>query len=148
MAGSNSSEDNPIAVNVVPMVDVIFCLCLFFMCSLHFKQLEGKIETWLPKGKGNQEGVVTKPIIDDIRVALSWDYATGRTVRKIGQRVTPTDLDFEVAINSYPRSADLSVAVDATADVPWRDVVKVIDLCRLNRYEKVEFVEPTIATAR
>src|SRR5688572_5945919 len=121
MAGSSSSEDNPIAVNVVPMVDVIFCLCLFFMCSLHFKQLEGRIETWLPDGKGNQEGAVAKPVIEDIRVSLAWDPAAGRTVRKVGSRATPTDLNFEEALNTYPKSFELAVALDATADVPWRD---------------------------
>jgi len=44
------SPDNPVAINVTAMVDVIFCLCVFFMCSLHFRQVEGKFETWLPKG--------------------------------------------------------------------------------------------------
>jgi biopolymer transport protein ExbD len=144
MAGSSSSEDNPIAVNVVPMVDVIFCLCLFFMCSLHFKQLEGRIETWLPK-TGNQQGVVTKPLLENIRVLLAWDHAAGRTVRKVGSRLTPTDLDFEEALNTYSKSFDLSVAVDATADVPWRDAVRVVDLCHQNGFLKVDFVEPAYA---
>jgi biopolymer transport protein ExbD len=51
MAGG-SSEDNPVPLNVVPMVDVIFCLCVFFMCSFKFKQLEGKFNSWLPRNKG------------------------------------------------------------------------------------------------
>ena len=41
MAGGGDQADNPVAINVVPMVDVIFCLCVFFMCSFKFKQLEG-----------------------------------------------------------------------------------------------------------
>jgi len=54
MAGASigDNEENPVAINVTAMVDVIFCLCVFFMCSLHFRQAEGKFETWLPKGKG------------------------------------------------------------------------------------------------
>ena len=53
-AGGNIGEasDNPVEINVTAMVDVIFCLCIFFMCSFHFKQLEGKIDTWLPKDRG------------------------------------------------------------------------------------------------
>ena len=39
MAGSSSPEDNPVGINVTALVDVIFCHCLFFMCSLHFKQV-------------------------------------------------------------------------------------------------------------
>ena len=55
--GGNIGEesDNPVEINVTAMVDVIFCLCIFFMCSFHFKQLEGKIETWLPKDRGVEQ---------------------------------------------------------------------------------------------
>ena len=28
-----AGEDNPVSLNVAPMVDIIFCLCIFFMCS-------------------------------------------------------------------------------------------------------------------
>ena len=39
MAGGGNQDENPVAINVVAMVDIIFCLCLFFMCSLKFKPL-------------------------------------------------------------------------------------------------------------
>jgi hypothetical protein len=53
-------------------VDIIFCLCVFFMISFKFKQLEGKFDTWLPKDKG-YEGMPLKAVIQEIRVALLWD---------------------------------------------------------------------------
>jgi biopolymer transport protein ExbD len=43
MAGTQNigeASDNPVAINVTAMVDVIFCLCLFFMFSFKFKQFE------------------------------------------------------------------------------------------------------------
>ena len=50
MAGVSvgESEENPVAINVTPLVDIIFCLCVFFMISFKFKQLEGKLgsPTW------------------------------------------------------------------------------------------------------
>jgi biopolymer transport protein ExbD len=145
MAGSSSigeASDNPVGINVVPMVDVIFCLCLFFMCSLHFKQLEGKIEVWLPKGHGVDQAYIPPKFIDDIRVSLRWDHRSGRTTRKVGATDTPSDLDFERALNRYPKGHDLAVSIDATPDVPWRDAVRALDLCRLNKFEKVEFSQP------
>jgi len=144
MAGSSNigeASDNPVGINVVPMVDIIFCLCLFFMCSLHFKTLEGRIETWLPK-HGNQPWAAVSPVIDQIRVSLRWDPATGRTVRKVGARAADNDLEFEEALHTYPKGLGLSVALDATADVPWKDAVRVVDICRRNKFEKVEFAEP------
>jgi biopolymer transport protein ExbD len=151
MAGSQNigeASDNPVGINVVPMVDVIFCLCLFFMCSLKFKQLEGRIEAWLPREHGNQVLETTPPILDQVRVSLKWDSATGRTVRKVGARAADSDLEFEDALHRYPKGQDLSVAVDSGYDVPWREAVHVLDLCRRNRFEKVEFVEPWQPAAR
>ena len=143
MAGSSSigePADNPVGINVVPMVDVIFCLCLFFMCSLQFKQLEGKIEVWLPQGSGVNQTPAT--FIDDIRVSLRWDHRSGRTTRKVGSTETPGDLDFERALHRYPKGHELAVSIDATPDVPWRDAVHALDLCRRNKFEKIEFAQP------
>src|SRR5512147_1534604 len=88
--GGNIGEesDNPVEINVTAMVDVIFCLCLFFMCSLHFKQLEGKIDSWLPKGHGNQVGRTTDPPLEQIRLFLRWDPESARTIRRLGNRPT------------------------------------------------------------
>jgi biopolymer transport protein ExbD len=143
MAGSTNigeASDNPVALNVTAIVDIVFCLCLFFMCSLKFKQLEGRIEAWLPDDHGNQVTVEQPPVFDQIRVSLRWDGT--RTIRKVGARETPTDLDFAEALHRYPKSLNLAVAVDATADVPWSDAVHTLDLCRRHKFEKVEFVEP------
>src|SRR5262245_66323574 len=80
------ASDNPVDINVTAMVDVIFCLCIFFMCSFHFKQLEGKIDAWLPKDKGNLIGqMTTPPILEEIRVFMRWDPARSATVRKVGR---------------------------------------------------------------
>jgi biopolymer transport protein ExbD len=77
-----------VAINVVPMVDVIFCLCVFFMCSMKFKQLEGKFDSWLPKDKGAGG---TPAEIQETRVALFWDVdkqTTRAPVRDARTRTT------------------------------------------------------------
>ena len=83
MAGSQNigeSSDNPVAINVTAMVDVIFCLCLFFMCSFQFKQLEGKIESWLPKDRGLNNTADTPVLVrEEIRIHMSWDQAASAT---------------------------------------------------------------------
>ena len=75
MAGGGNQEDNPVAINVVAMVDIIFCLCLFFMCSLKFKPLDAKFDSYLPKEVGVKPDTVERPVIDEIRVLLSWNAA-------------------------------------------------------------------------
>ncbi len=39
-------------IEMTPMIDVTFLLLVFFLCSIHFKVLEGKPQTFLPKDCG------------------------------------------------------------------------------------------------
>ncbi len=46
-------------LEMTPMIDVTFLLLIFFMCTLKFKTLEGKLAAYLPKDVGvNQTDAV------------------------------------------------------------------------------------------
>ena len=145
MAGSSMGDDadNPIAINVTPLVDIIFCLCVFFMISFKFKQLEGKFETWLPKDKG-MEGMPLKAVIQEIRVALFWSN-DNTVVRKFGTRVVPDDLQLEKLMSdSYAdfkrlNNPDVGLTVDSDTRVPWEAVIRVVDIGKKAGIAKVEF---------
>ena len=150
MAGSQNigeASDNPVAINITAMVDVIFCLCLFFMCSLKFKQLEGKIETWLPKDRGVLQTPPPKIVLEEIRVFMRW--LDGATVIKVGNRA-PVKSDTELMqiilqmSNDFKKlgKSDFPVLIDALPDVPWRDVIHVLDLCKVEKLERIEFAAP------
>jgi biopolymer transport protein ExbD len=154
VAGSSSigeASDNPVGINVVPMVDVIFCLCLFFMCSLKFKQLEGKIETWLPKDRGVEQTPPEKVVLEEIRVFMRW--VDGRTVTKVGNRpAVPDGPGGDIVLmqtinqmsNDYKKlgKTEFPVLIDALPDVPWKDVIHVLDLCKKDKLERIEFAAP------
>jgi biopolymer transport protein ExbD len=153
MGGSSNigeASDNPVEINVTAMVDVIFCLCIFFMCSFHFKQLEGKIDAWMPKDdRGNQQGVPIHLELEEIRVFMRWDPSTGTITRKVGSR-SPVQGDAELMETIRSMTADYAraqkpdapVLIDSTPDVPWHEVVHVLDLCKAEKLSKVEFAEP------
>ncbi len=48
----NPDEDRPDDLNMTPMIDVVFQLLIFFMLSMHFKEVEGKLISQMPKDKG------------------------------------------------------------------------------------------------
>jgi biopolymer transport protein ExbD len=137
MAGSQDGGDNPVAVNVVPLVDVIFCLCVFFMCSFKFRQLEGKFDTWLPRDAGVPKGeVIPVPDPSEMRIALEWDERTGQVERRFGIRVVADDDDLERTI-AGARDAwmergrpDAPLTIDADVRVPWREVTTVVNLAK------------------
>ena len=44
--------DEKSELEMTPMIDVTFLLLIFFMCTLKFKTLEGKLAAYLPKDVG------------------------------------------------------------------------------------------------
>ena len=151
MGGSQNigeESDNPVAINVTAMVDVIFCLCLFFMCSLHFKQLEGKIESWLPKDKGVHGDPVKNVVLEEIRVILRWDANSRATEMKLGARAVANDSELgELLAASHADfvnlgKAEVPVIIDAEPHVPWKDVINVLNICKSHDLQKIEFAAP------
>jgi biopolymer transport protein ExbD len=147
MAGGSgeSSAENPLPLNVVPLIDVIFCLLLFFMCSFHFKALEGKIEAWLPGDKGVKGEKAPDTAPDEIRVVLERDVSRGRTVRRFGRNEVWDDAELGDLVRSlYDAGAALGkgpapVVLACDPRVPWEDVVRVMDLTRQRNLPRLEF---------
>ena len=144
MAGVSVGEspENPVAINVTAMVDVIFCLCIFFMCSLHFRDVEGRFATWLPK-RGIDPGIGAPSV--EMRVAMVWDEALQRTVRSFGRRIVP-DVEELQALIAESHADLLSVGqpnapltIDADVRVPWHDVMDVINIGQREDIAKIEF---------
>lgn len=143
MAGGGDSEDNPVNINVVPMVDVIFCLCVFFMCSFKFKELEGKFASWLPKNKGNQTAVAET--IEEIRVAMFWDEDKQEVRRQYKSRMVDEDAELlEILRGAYEDSVrinkpEMPVIIDAEYKVPWSEVMAVVNMVKTLEIPNMEF---------
>ena len=146
MAGAamGDSDENPVNINITPLVDIIFCLCVFFMVSFKFKQLEGKFDAWLPKEKGF-EGMPLKAVIQEIRVALFWDDKNLKVVRKMGTRFVPENDQLQQLISeSYQdfkrlNKPDIGLTIDADFRVPWESIIDVMNVGRKAGVTKVEF---------
>lgn len=152
--GGGSSHANPLPLNVVPLIDVIFCLLLFFMCSFHFKRLEGRMEAWLPRDKGPNDSRIVAPVLEEIRVVLSVDPATGRVVRKLGRNDLPDDAALRATMREqFDRIRAMTGAapplvLKSEGDVAWGEVFRVMDLATEAKLPRIEFalsdVERTI----
>jgi biopolymer transport protein ExbD len=147
MAGVSvgESDENPVNINVTPLVDIIFCLCVFFMISFKFKQLEGKFDSWLPKGKGATGAPAAEIVLDEVRVALFWDENAQKTVRQLKNRRVDDDEELSQLIKAAHddwlamNKPDTPVTIDAEPRVPWADVINVMNLCKQNRIDNIEF---------
>ena len=63
-------ETKPEALPMTPMIDVVFQLLIFFMLSMHVKEVEGKLLSQLPKDKGLAPTHVLQPELQEIRIVL------------------------------------------------------------------------------
>ena len=149
MAGGGSSEENPVAINVVAMVDIIFCLCLFFMCSLKFKPLDAKFNSWLPKDVGGQQSTKMNEVIDEIRVVMSWNSAQNKLERLFGQQLVPPTTEGDEKLKKLIKDSYLDyksrgnpnvpLILDVGKLVPWKFVVDVMDLGKDAGLQKIQF---------
>ena len=142
MAGGGEAEDNPVNINVVPMVDVIFCLCVFFMCSFKFKQLEGRFQSWLPKDLGNNVAPDSDP--KEMRVAMYWDEQKAEVVRQYGTRYIRDDQELENLLkganDDYKRAGkDVPVIIDGDERIPWAEVMTIVNIAKRLEIEKIQF---------
>ncbi len=142
MAASSRSDENPVALNVIPMVDVIFCLCVFFMCSFKFKQLEGRLDAWMPKDKG-ATGPAAQP--QELRVALHWDEARAQArlqfgLREIDDARQLAALLREAHADARARGAEhVPLLIDSDPRVPWKHVVEIVNLAKSLQLDDVRF---------
>ena len=149
MAGGGNQDENPVAINVVAMVDIIFCLCLFFMCSLKFKPLDGKFDSWLPKHVGVTPGAPRVSPVDEMRVLLSWNSQQNKLERLFGQNPCAPDQAGDEKLRKLIRDSyreyeargntEVPLILDVGPKVPWRYVVDVLDMGRDARVKNLQF---------
>ena len=155
MAGAatpGESSDNPVGINITAMVDIIFCLCIFFMCSFHFRQLEGKMESWLPKDRGVNATPVKQVELEEIRIFLHFNPnaadAAEAVRRQIMSQPVTDDANFRQVLRglagNYARQGlgEVPVIIDSDPQVPWREVVNCLSLCRQEGLQKLQFAGP------
>jgi biopolymer transport protein ExbD len=141
---------------MTPMIDVIFQLVIFFMCSGHFKQIEGKLMSYLPPDKGFARTVDDKPPSPELRIRLVrrdqtvTAYLEGRPMGQFPaegprlegisskwDRIAQEAAPFHKAnIRKDPRAY---LSIDAGPKVPFQYVVSTLDACRRAGIQKIEF---------
>jgi biopolymer transport protein ExbD len=144
MAGGGEAEDNPLPINVVPMVDIIFCLCVFFMCSFKFRETEGKFDSWLPKDKGEGGDPDPGPLME-MRVIMTWDQGTGKLTRAYMHRQVKDDAELEQLVREAhedfvaKNKPEIPLIIDGGAAVPWKEIMTVVNIGKALQIKNLEF---------
>ncbi|MDQ7778866.1 MAG: biopolymer transporter ExbD [Planctomycetota bacterium] len=140
-------------LNMTPMIDVIFQLLIFFMCTIRFRTMEGKLQSYLPKDRGDDRDIRVV-LMPDMRVNISYDEQSGRTSWRFDQsRFTDLNRLEEAIVAKHQRcpvfnDRPVPVIVDADPNVPFSEVVRILDMCTGRGIEKVEFAMPPMSRER
>ena len=117
------------------MIDVVFLLLIFFMCTASFKLLESQLPSQLP-----QAGTGEKAEHDDfdpIRIRLSRS-PTGVLVECDGQPCA-TFAGLTDTLRARSRIADLPVLIEGEPFVPFGHMVAALDACHRADLRTVAF---------
>lgn len=125
---------------MTPMIDVIFQLVVFFVCTASFQAEEEILPTTfaLPGSAGAAAAAEMPEDLDEIVVEMLWgddrvswrindrDYARLDEVRDVLAAVAGIKID-------------VPVILDIDGDVPLENVIDVYDICRQLGLMKVQF---------
>jgi len=139
--GLRRDMDNP-KMQLVPMIDIVFQLLVFFFLGTHFRVPEGELDAYLPTGQGREPGP-----IDEIRVMLRVSQAgvgnaeVPPSVVVDKQACSMANLEARLQRLASDRRVRerVPVVIEAEPRVAYRWVIETLNLCRRAEFSKVSF---------
>ncbi len=122
-------------LNLPAMIDVVFLLLIFFICTSSFRPPENELPSQLPRvGMGT---TASDEDFDPVKITLS-SVADGVLVRCDGQ-VCATFDKLRDMLRARRAIADVRVLIEGQDDVPFRYMVAAMDVCRQVKLTRVAF---------
>ncbi|MBL9123822.1 MAG: biopolymer transporter ExbD [Planctomycetaceae bacterium] len=127
-------------INMTPMIDVVFQLLIFFVCTTNFQVLEELLPSNL-LGPGSVAAAAVPPELEDLEeVVIKLTVEQGAPRWQVNQRAYTRWTELRSVLAALAGlSSDLPVILDISPDVSLGNVIDLYDLCRLAGFEKVQF---------
>ena len=133
---------------MTPMIDVVFQLMIFFVCTASFNLTELVLPSRISSQEsGGSEAVLDPSEADLERIILAAERHDGNTQWRMNDRVCRDVAELRGLLGQLRRQMDqlgtdlteLPVIFDIDRPVPLGDVIDVYDVCRLEGYRKLQF---------
>jgi len=128
------------APNIIPLIDVLFMLLLYFLLSTRFRQMEGDIAGSLPSSGGEPAAVDAKQLTIKVRASDANDSDAIFEVNQSPTAIGSAEQLFE-ALRTYQKDfgPDAPVLIEPVGDVRWRFVVEAFNQAYRARFTKIGF---------
>jgi len=136
-------EREDIELDMAPMIDVVFLLLIFFMCTSSFKKPEKEVASGLPIAK-----VSTRVRPDDfepILVAVGIHKQQGLLIKVNGYTCRNYN-ELEARLKLLRDIYDSPVTIDAWGSVAWDLMIKAFDSGKRAGFSRVAFAATTRIT--
>ena len=131
------SRREQLDVKMTPMIDVVFLLLIFFVCTASFQVAEALLPTDLALGRGPQTNE-TEPDLEHIVVRGA--VTNARTIWTINSRECDSLAQVrELLQKTAAIDATLPVILDVANAVPLGDMIEVYDAARLVGFDRIHF---------
>lgn len=163
IAKLKKEANRPIEFTFTSMIDIVFLLLIFFIVSARFKQVEQRLDTFLPEsGECRYPPQVEPPesvtifVKDDLVMRQAADVDM-RSQRKATYYLASRDANpLTDMAQAYPVLRQLAQAnadqevliapyderVDFDQRVPFYNIVRVVDVCKEAGISKISFQAP------
>ena len=127
-------------VRMTPLIDVVFLLLIFFVCTASFRRPEELLPTNLSAVGAVETSEPTPPPEDLGEVIVMLRQEADRVAWEVsGRRLDQPD-DVRTMLASLARlKRDLPIILDVGGDVPIRYALDTYDWCRLAGFATIQF---------
>jgi len=150
MAGSQYQDDNPVSINVVTMVNIVFLLLLFIMLGADMSQRvteddKGPEIDVVKEDPRKKEGYETTTVNlvgerDDWHVVIGEQYIDWEHLKITLYELAHQPGEEEAGNAPGTYFSTRVIQLRAAADAPYRNVERLIQMCSKAGFYKVEFV--------
>jgi len=116
------SHDDLPAINLTPMIDIVFNLIIFFMVSTSFADAEKQVDLSVPQ-------VADSGALNDAKAPKTINVHKGGHITLDGQAVTLAELTSRL-MAARRQTEHLNVTLRGDADCPFQHVAAVFAACR------------------
>jgi biopolymer transport protein ExbD len=127
-------------ISMTPMIDVVFQLLIFFICTASFQEPEELLPTQFAVSAGTTDvtAVETEPALE--RVLVRATRRGEQTEWIVNERPCPNLMEVRLVLSEVAQiDRSLPVILDVDNEIPLGDMIDVYDLCRLVGFEKIQF---------
>jgi len=130
-------------LQMTPMIDVTFLLLIFFLCSIRFRLLDGKLSAYLPRDRGVNVSDLRKDLERiEIGLARSEGEPALCAINVNGRRVSGLKGLYRKIRDLLVAAPDLEVVCRTGRGIRYNHVVQAVNECLRAGITRITFAAP------